>query len=340
MEGDDAVGLVARRMPGADEGEPQVRYLAEDVTANVITHEIAYEAVKAALLEASSDRASVFPVVIAHAADPSNAFSIKSASSDSLAGVKIGSYWPGNESLGLPAHGTMVLLLDPATGRVAAAVEASTVNAYRTAAADAVAADLLARTDARTLAIFGNGHQALYECRALARIRPIERVLVVARNPDRGQAFCVDLSQHGIDAEVADARDACEQADIVVTATPARAPLFDSMWIKPGTHLASMGSDAKGKQEMPPSLLLKSRLFCDLPAQSLVIGEFQHVADYVVEGRLPLTPIGAVLAGVAPGRLSDDDITVFDSSGIALQDLAVAEALLGLIPDDVVHTID
>lgn len=307
-----------------------MRYLSEEVSAGLITHAIAYDAVRTALIAAAADTATVFPVVIAHAADPMNAFSIKSASSTDLAGVKIGSYWPGNESLGLPCHGTMIILLDQQSGRVAAAVEASTANAYRTAAADAVAADVLSREDSRTLAIFGNGHQALYECLALSRIRPIEDVLVVARHSERGERFCDELAGYGLSAQLTASRDACSQADIVVTATSSRAPLFEAGWVQPGTHLASMGSDAIGKQEMPPPLLTKSRLFCDLPSQSITIGEFQHVADEVKSGRLGLTPIGQVLAGEAHGRASSDEITVFDSSGIALQDLAVAEALLAL----------
>ena len=307
-----------------------MRYLSEDVTSRLITHEIAYVAVKDALVAAASDSSVTFPVVSAHAADPANTFSIKSASSANLAGVKIGSYWPGNESLGLPCHGTMILVLDQDSGRVSAAVEASTVNAYRTAAADAVAADVLARRDSRTLAIFGSGHQALYECLAVARVRPIEDVLVVARDPGRGERFCGQLHELGLSAQLVGSRDACCQADIIVTATSSRAPLFEAGWIQRGTHLASMGSDAKGKQEMPPSILVASRLFCDLPSQSIAIGEFQHVVDDITSGRLGLTPIGSVLSGAAQGRSSADDITVFDSSGIALQDLAVAQALLSL----------
>lgn len=174
----------------------------------------------------------------------------------------------------------------------------------------------------------GTGHQALYECLALSRIRPLEDVHVVARTPERGERFRAELAGHGVASRITPAREACRAADIIVTATTATAPLFDAGWVGSGTHVASMGSDQRGKQELPPDLLEAARLFCDLPSQSVTIGEFQHVASLVADGTLTMTAIGDVLTGSAPGRDSAEDITVFDSSGIALQDLAVATALL------------
>ncbi len=307
-----------------------MRYLSEDQSAALITHQIAYDAVKSAFISASTGEGTVFPALSAHAADPTRTFSVKSGSAPGYAGVKLGSYWPSNDALGIPRHGTTIVLLDEQNGRLAAVVEAAQVNAFRTAAADAVSADVLARRDATTLTVFGNGHQALYECLALSRIRPIERINVVARDPARGEAFVTELSERGLEAHLSDARSACEAADVITCATASRGPLFEADWVRPGTHVASMGSDTRGKQELPPDLLRRARLFCDLPAQSVVIGEFQHIGDGVADGVLGLTAIGDVLSGAAQGRVNRDDITVFDSSGIALQDLAVATALLEL----------
>ena len=145
------------------------------------------------------------------------------------------------------------------------------------------------------------------------------------RNRERGEAFAGRLCAQGLTARVSDARAACEAADIIVTATPSRSPLFDAAWVKPGTHVSSMGSDARGKQELPPALLERAQLFCDLPEQSVRIGEFQHVADRIEADALALTAIGDVLTGKAPGRRAADAVTVFDSSGIALQDLYVGD---------------
>jgi ornithine cyclodeaminase/alanine dehydrogenase-like protein (mu-crystallin family) len=300
--------------------------MSEEQSAALITHEIAYTAVREALIAAAGGQATVFPAVIGHGGDPQNTFTIKSGSSPQFAGVKIGSYWPGN--VDIPRHGTTVLLLDQLTGRVAAVVEAGLVNAYRTAAADAVAADALARPDATVLTIVGTGHQALHECLALSRIRPLEAIHVVARTPEHGERFCTALAERGLPGRVTRAEEACRAADVIVTATTARAPLFEAGWVSPGTHVASMGSDQRGKQELPTDLLANARLFCDLPGQSVAIGEFQHIASLVADGTLAPTAIGEVLAGTAAGRRSPDDVTVFDSSGIALQDLAVATALL------------
>lgn len=203
------------------------------------------------------------------------------------------------------------------------------MNACRTAAADAVAAAVLARLESSTLDIFGAGHQALFECLALSRVLPIRDVLIVARDPVKPKQLENQLKEHGLNAAVyASAQESCMQADMVVTATSVRAPLFEAAWIRPGTHIACMGADSKGKQEVPPLLYPLARLFCDLPAQSRTIGEFQHVASSI-----EVIAIGDVLAGRQSGRQSKDDITIFDSSGIALQDLFVAEHLVRLLDD-------
>ncbi|OLR93407.1 ornithine cyclodeaminase family protein [Actinokineospora bangkokensis] len=302
-----------------------MRFLDETTTAALITEEMAYSAARAALVAATSGTS--FPSVHGHGSDPANRFTVKSGASAELAGVKVGSFWPGNDALGLARHSSTILLFDQSVGRIEAVVEAARVNALRTAAADAVAADALARPDATTLGVFGTGNQALHECLALARIRPLSTVRVVGRSAERTEVFVDRLAAHGIDAEPASAQQACG-SDIVVTATTAREPLFDADWVRPGTHLASMGSDSPGKQEMPVEIAHRARLFCDLPAQSRAIGEFQHVSGDIEAGRLTLTAIGDVLTGQASGRRSEDDITVFDSSGIALQDLYIAAALL------------
>jgi ornithine cyclodeaminase len=299
-------------------------FLSEADSAALITEEIAYDAVRRALIAAVDEQSDLFPAVPGHGSSPRNRFTIKSAAAADVAGVKIGSYWPDNTDI--PKHNSVILLLDQTVGRVGAVIEAGTVNAYRTAAADAVAADALARPEATTLTIFGSGHQALYECLALARIREIDTIHVVARS--HGPAFVQELADHGLSGKLTPAEEAVGVADVIVTATTARAPLFDASWVRPGTHVASMGSDARGKQELPPDLLATADLFCDWPAQSTAIGEFQHAtADREV------TAIGEVLTGRAPGRRSPDAITVFDSSGIALQDLYVGIALLDLATD-------
>lgn len=303
-------------------------YISEEESAALVTHELAFEAVRRALVAAASRQSLVFPAVLGRSRDASNTFSIKSGSSDELTGVKIGSFWSGNPARGLPRHNSTIVLLDQETGRLGAVIEAGKVNAYRTAAADAVAANLLARGDAKVLAIFGAGNQAGFEVAALARIRAIETVLVVANPSPRRDAFVEQFRAQGLEARPVSAEDAVRQADIVVTATPSREPLFQADWVRAGTHVVSMGSDAPGKHELPSELFSRAGLYCDLPSQSVQIGDFQHVRDDIEAGTLHVTAIGDVVEGRAPGRHSDEQITVFDSSGISLQDLYMADALI------------
>lgn len=294
-------------------------FVSEAESAALVDDDLALEAAREAFL--ATRTGSTFPVVIGHASLPHTRFTLKSGSAGELAGVKIGSFWPDNTDL--PRHSSTIVLLDPATGRLSAVVEAAAANAYRTAAADALAVDALARDDSRTLTIIGTGHQALHEVRAVSRVRPIERVLVVGRRADAALEFAAAVTARtGLPAGPADAEAAVAAADVLVTATTARQALFDANWVTPGTHISAMGADGPGKQELPVALYGRASLFCDLPEQSRAIGEFQHA------GSATPVALGAVLAGDATGRTSPEEITVFDSSGFALQDLTLAAALL------------
>jgi ornithine cyclodeaminase len=305
-----------------------MRFLPEQVTAALVDHELAFKAAERALIVLSQADAHSFPVVLGHGADVTNRFSVKSGSAQTLTGLKVGSYWPSNDALGLPRHSSTILLFDTARGRIDAVIEGSMMNAYRTSAADAVAVDRLARRDAHHLAIFGAGHQAFFECQAISRIRSLENIWVINRTYDRSDSFAARLRAIGLPAKAALADEACAAADIIVTATGSRAPLFDAALVRPGTHISCMGADGRGKQELPTDLAARAELFCDLPQQSIEIGEFQHISDRVRGGQITITALGAVLSGQHPGRQNDHAITIFDSSGTAIQDLVIAEIIL------------
>lgn len=308
------------RKPGAG----RLLHIGEEETAALVDEELALQAARAAF--AATVDGTVFPSLAVHGSDPRNQFTLKPSASATHAGVKIGTYWPGNAEHGLPRHHSTLLLLDQTIGRIAAVLEVGTANAYRTAAADALAVELLARPEATTLAVFGTGHQAAYEVRAVSRVRPIEEVLIVGRTPERAERMAAALTSQGHAARACDTEEACARADVIVTATTARTdtpPLFDADWVRPGTHLSCMGADAPSKRELPPDLFGRARVFCDLPEQARRMGESQHAPAATV-----LTPLGEVLTGHAAGRTDDSDITVFDSSGIGLQDLYLGLALL------------
>lgn len=300
-----------------------MKYITEAESTKLISHSMAYDAVRDAFIAIVQPETRSFNVVQGHGSNPVNTFGVKASSTESLAGLKVGYFWTGNEDKGLPRHNSLILLFDQSCGRIGVAIEAGKVNAYRTAAADAVGTDILARKDALILAIFGTGHQARFECAAIACIRPIAKVLVVGRDPMKARLMAEELCSSGLDAEVTDAKNACCEADIIVTATPSRSPLFEAQWVKAGTHISAMGADARGKHELPVELYSTARLFCDLPEQSRLIGEFQHTHEQIT-----ITALGSVIQGATAGRLSEQDITVFDSSGLSVQDLYIGQRIL------------
>ena len=147
---------------------------------------------------------------------------------------------------------------------------------------------------------------------------------MTGRNLDRAERLATRLvEERGLPAEAAPVTEAVARADIIVTVTTSRDPLFDAADVRPGTHISAMGADGSGKRELPAELYTRAALFCDIPEQSRTIGEFSHAPSDAA-----LTPLGAVLRGEALGRKSAEEITVFDSSGFALQYLALAEHLI------------
>lgn len=309
-----------------------IRVVEEAVSKALVDEDLALESARSAFT-ASVTGGTVYPVVVAPVTGDGHRFTVKSGAAGTEAVIKIGSYWPGNDAHGLSNHGSTVVLLDPDTGRVAAVVEAAAGNAFRTAAADALAVQTLARDDSRVLAVVGTGHQALYEARAAVRVRDFDTVLVAGRRPHAAQTRADELrellgasgtgaSRTGVGVEATDIEDAVRRADVVVTATNAKEPVIRAEWVRPGTHISAMGADGSGKQELDPGLY-EAALFCDLPDQARAIGEFSHAPDSKA-----ITALGSVLTGDASGRADAEQITVFDSSGFALQDLAFAQAIL------------
>jgi len=302
-----------------------MKYISEALSSQLISHQLALDAVRAAFI-AANEQANLFPVVIAKGHAENSMFALKSANTEALVGWKTGSYWPENIGKGIPCHASTIFLLRPETGYLDAVIEGCMVNAYRTAAADALAVSLLAREDASCLVLFGTGHQAFYECVAVCKVRHISRVLIVGRNAQKAQQMQQKLALVGIHAQLKGAQEACRVADIIITATTAREALFCASWVQPGTHISAMGVDTSGKQELPVQLFESAKLFCDFATQSAHIGEFQHANKEQLFNRL--TMLGAVLSGNALGRTRCTDITIFDSSGIAVQDLYIGQYLL------------
>ena len=308
----------------------QLAIISENTVRDIVTRKLAFDAVRQAFQATSTDRARVFDVVIGTGLNEGEAFAIKSGldRQNELVGFKCGTYWAGNNEKNIPAHGSTILLLDPETGFPQVLVSASYLNGYRTAAADAVAVSYLAREDASVLGVIGAGHQAEQEIRAVAEIRSLSLVKIFTRSEARAKWITERLRDIDIEIRMTSAEEAVRDSDIVVTVTPSRSPLVRDEWIAEGTHISAMGADDHGKNELDPAIVQRALLFAEHPPQSIRIGEFQTAyKDGLIGSDEAVCALGLVTLGQAPGRTSDTDITIFDSSGIAAQDLAVAGAI-------------
>ena len=246
-------------------------------------------------------------------------------------GAKLISVFPENFSRGIQSHQGLVILFDPETGAPVCVVHAGEITAIRTAAASAVATDVLARRDARRLALLGYGEQAATHARAIGKVRDLESIVVWGRSPERARVFAERMGAElrlpvGTAAEV---KDAVVEADIVCTVTSAAEPILKGKWVRPGTHLNLVGSSYAGPAEVDSDLVVRSRFFVDSREGVLNQGaEFLRAkaAGLIGDDHI-VAEIGQVLAGEIEGRRSAEEITVYKSLGHVVQDLASAWAL-------------
>lgn len=243
-------------------------------------------------------------------------------------GLKAGGYWPNNlEKRGIINHQSTVFLFDPDTGRVTAMVGGNYLTALRTAAASSVSIKHLARNDAKVLGMVGAGHQAAFQLRAALETHAFDKVIGWNRSPERLQSLAAVAEEAGLPFEAVNLPDMM-QADVIITITSSFAPSLLAEHVSPGTHIACMGTDTKGKQEVETALLARASVFCDEVAQSISIGEAQHAFADGTLAEARVAQLGAVINGTHKGRASDAEITLFDGTGVGLQDLAVSAAIV------------
>lgn len=221
----------------------------------------------------------------------------------------------------------LVHMFDAASGRQQAVIEADYMGMIRTGAVSGLAARCLARPDAKVAGVFGAGWQAEGHVRAICTALPLERVKVFSRNAERLQAFCRRLSEMtGVPVvPAASAEEAVRGSALIGTVTTASQPLFDAEWMEPGTHINAAGSNALIRQELSEATLRRCELIA-VDAVPTALAEAGDLLPLLEKGRLharQLVELGDILAGMQPGRTSADQITVFESQGMAIQDLAV-----------------
>jgi len=302
----------------------------EAAIADLMTREAAFDAVEKVFAAMAAGDAYNFPVIREAIGHEDALYGFKGGfdrAGGSL-GLKAGGYWPHNlEKRGLINHQSTVFLFDPDTGKPAAMVGGNLLTALRTAAASSVSIKHLARQDAKVMGMIGAGHQATFQLRAALEQRDFEKVIGWNLHPEMLPNLEKVAAEAGLPFEAVELPGMVE-ADVVISITSSFAPSFGPEHIGAGTHLACMGTDTKGKQEAEASLLAKATVFTDEVAQSISIGEAQHAIGDGSLSEDQITPIGAVINGDHPGRTSDEEITLFDGTGVGLQDLAVAASVV------------
>lgn len=247
---------------------------------------------------------------------------------DSFA-IKISPGFFDNPKLGLPSVNGLMVVFSARTGMVETLLlDNGYLTDVRTAAAGAVAARALARPDAASAAILGAGMQARLQLKALTLVRPIERAVIWARDPQKAATAARELAAElgiAVTGE-SDARTAVAQADVVITTTPATSPVLFAGWLKPGQHVTAMGSDAEHKNELEPSIVaLAAPYAADSADQVRRLGELHHaIAAGAVAGDAPVVTLGEIIRGTVAGRTSPDAISVCDLTGTGVQDTAIA----------------
>jgi alanine dehydrogenase len=240
------------------------------------------------------------------------------------AGVKIVNSHPENPEKGLPTVLATYILNDPSTGAPLAIMNATYLTDIRTGAAGAVAAKYLARKDSKVLGIVGCGRQAKTQLLGTLEVFEIEKVLVTDKNPSQCQLLKNEMKGSGVDIIPCGIRETCK-ADIITTTTPVRKPIIKNEWVEDGAHINAIGADAPGKQELEGKILQRAKIVIDSWEQAHHSGEINvplssgEITEANIYGEL-----GEIISRKKKGRVDDDEITLFDSTGLAIQDVAVA----------------
>ncbi|MBK5251822.1 MAG: ornithine cyclodeaminase family protein [Peptostreptococcaceae bacterium] len=322
----------------------KVRVLNQENIKKVLDMSSVIDAVERVYVLKHQKKADVFPMVFHEFERGVADMDIKSGylKEADIFGLKLVSWFGENGKKNLPALIGTTLVFDGKTGVPVGLLSAEHVTGMRTGAAGAIGAKYLARKNSESLLMVGTGHQALFQIGAVLTALPgIRKVMVHSpRTKGKAEKFCEGVEENlrsmfpGISFQatfeaVNNLESAVGVSDIIITATPSRKPMILREWVKPGTHISCIGADMEGKQEIDESLYEIARVFVDDFNQAAAVGETATaVAKGIVNIENPLLEIGEVISGETEGRLSEDDITIFDSTGIALQDLMVSKLAL------------
>ena len=301
----------------------------------LLTLDVMVPAIERAFVAFANGRALTYPVVREQVEGHRGIFGIKSGYllDEQVLGLKAGGFWLDNPAQGLTAHQSTTILFDPKSGVPTAVMDGNHITTVRTSAVGAIAARTLARPNSSVAAVLGCGVQGTAQAEALCHVLPIREIRMFDTSAANCRKFAARLSARAevkvVDAP--DARVAVMGADVVVTAVGGRQPVLLSEWVGAGTHVNAFGTDTKGKIEVQTTLFARATLIVDDGVQASTLGETQAaVAAGLVPPDGPWTTLGEVLAGRKPGRTRADEITLFDATGLAFQDLTAGHLALTL----------
>lgn len=258
-------------------------------------------------------------------------FHVKAGIMNGIFAAKVNGNFFESERRGLPRIQGVIVVSDGSTGAPLAVMDSTAITRLRTAAATAVAAKYLARPASEIVTICGCGVQGRAQLRALARVLSVKSVFCFDETDDRAQPFAKELAPElGFPITVAhDLRSATSTSDVVVTCTPSKKSLLFPGFLKPGAFLAAIGADSEEKQELDPALMAAATIVTDVTDQCAAFGDLHHaLASGLVKREDVHAELGQIVAGRKPGRRSAEEIMVFDSTGMALQDVAAASVAL------------
>lgn len=303
--------------------------LKQDVS-KLLNMKDAITSVEQAYIEYSSNKVIQPPIVSIDDTEHNGELDIKTCYSKSqkIISIKCASgYWDNPKQHNLPTLLATIQLLDGITGYPLCIMDGSLITGYRTGAAGGLSARLLARKDSKKVAIIGAGNQARMELKAIREVIDIESVKVWDTNTKLLKAYKEEVSKSlNLIVETCEtAKDAVVGADIIVTVTPSKNMIVKDEWIKDGTHIIAIGADMKGKQEIDPKIFSRAKIYVDSKAQCIERGETQNpiesedikISDIYAE-------LGEVLLGNKEGRINPSEITIFDSTGMGIQDNTLA----------------
>jgi ornithine cyclodeaminase len=304
----------------------EILILNRNELEKLLTLETLMPVIEKAFSAFAEGRTMAYPVVREKVKHHRGIFGIKSGylMDEEVIGLKAGGFWLDNPKLGLTTHQSTTVMFDPTSGVPTALMDGNHITAIRTAAVGALAARLLTRENVKVATVIGCGTQGIAQAKALCHVRPIEEIRACDINEENLGRFAQTLQERGVEVRTyqKSAESAVRDAEVVITATPGHQPVLWTSWIEPGVHVSAFGTDTVGKVEVEAALFTRATVVVDDVKQATTIGETQHpVSQELIRPEDIHATIGEIIAGTRPGRTRDDEITLFDATGLAFQDL-------------------